>query len=55
MYKLTDIYRLIKEEQQFGEWEIYSDADGVIVDFNKGFYQIAHMQPKEYEKKYGGT
>jgi hypothetical protein len=56
MYKLTDLYRQLKEEEQaaqVSQYTIYCDMDGVICDFDKRFEQFGGMSPKEYESKYG--
>ena len=53
MYKLTDIYRQIKEEEQTYQYKIFCDMDGVLCDFDRRFEQFGSMKPKEYEAKYG--
>jgi hypothetical protein len=56
MYKLTDLYKQIKEEEQatqIAQYKIYCDMDGVLCDFDKRFEQFGGMSPKEYENKYG--
>jgi hypothetical protein len=56
MYKLTDLYKQIKEEEQatqVSQYKIYCDMDGVLCDFDKRFEQFGGMSPKEYESKYG--
>lgn len=55
-YKLTDIYRQLKEEEQaiqVSQYKIYCDMDGVLCDFDRRFDQFGGMSPKEYESKYG--
>lgn len=57
-YKLTDIYKQIKEEEAAAalpkqQYKIYCDMDGVLCDFDKRFEQFSGMSPKEYESKYG--
>jgi len=52
MYKLIEIYKLIKEEQ-FGDWEIYCDLDGVLSNFDSRFQQYGNMSPAKYEEKFG--
>lgn len=52
MYKLTDIYKQIKEEQ-LSQYKIYCDMDGVLCDFDKRFEEYAKMGPKTYESKFG--
>ena len=44
MYKLTDIYRQIKEEEQASQYKIYCDMDGVLCDFDKQFKQYAKIE-----------
>jgi len=42
MFKLTDLYKQLKEEATEGpqsQYKIYCDMDGVLVDFDKG-YQV---------------
>jgi len=51
MYKLTDIYQQIKEEQS--QYKIYCDMDGVIADFDNRFQQVTYMYPLGYEHIYG--
>jgi FMN phosphatase YigB (HAD superfamily) len=53
MYKLTDIYKQIKEESQSSQYKIYCDMDGVLCDFDKRFEEYAKMGPKAYESKFG--
>lgn len=56
MYKLTDLYRQLKEEEQaaqVSQYKIYCDMDGVICDFDKRFEQFGGMSPKTYEDKFG--
>jgi len=56
MYKLTDLYRQLKEEEQAAQtsqYKIYCDMDGVLCDFDRRFEQFGGMGPKEYESKYG--
>lgn len=55
-YKLTDIYRQIKEEEQASkilQYKIYCDLDGVLADFDRRFEEFSGMNSKEYESKYG--
>ena len=55
-YKLTDIYKQLKEEEQAAnasQYIIYCDMDGVIADFDKRFQEFGGMSPKAYEAKYG--
>jgi len=55
-YKLTDIYRQLKEEEQaaqVSQYKIYCDMDGVLCDFDRRFEQFGGMSPKEFESKYG--
>jgi len=56
MYKLTTIYKQIKEEEkasQLSKYIIFCDMDGVICDFDKRFEQFGGMSPRAYEIKYG--
>jgi hypothetical protein len=56
MYKLTDIYRQIKEEEIASptqQYKIYCDMDGVLCDFDRRFDQFGGIPSKEYESKYG--
>lgn len=55
-YKLTDIYKQLKEEEQstqVAQYKIYCDMDGVLCDFDRRFDQFAGIKPREYETKYG--
>ena len=43
MYKLTDLYKQIKEEateEPQSQYKIYCDMDGVLVDFDKGYKEL---------------
>ena len=42
MYKLTDLYKQIKEEetQSSPQYKIYCDMDGVLVDFDRGYKEL---------------
>ena len=56
MYKLTDLYKQIKEEAaeaQPSQYKIYCDMDGVICDFDKQFEQFGNMSARAYETKFG--
>lgn len=63
MYKLTDIYKQIKEEvqaAQVAQYIIYCDMDGVLCDFNRRFEQFSwdeekkkSLSPKEYKTTNG--
>lgn len=56
MYKLSDIYKQLKEEEQaaqVAQYKIYCDMDGVLCDFDRRFEQFAGMNSKEYESRYG--
>lgn len=56
MYKLTDLYLQLKEEEQASQiqqYKIYCDADGVLTDFNGRFEYFYGISPKEYEEKNG--
>jgi hypothetical protein len=55
-YKLTDIYKQLKEEEQstqVSQYKIFCDMDGVLCDFDRRFEQFGGMSPKEYETKNG--
>ena len=52
-YKLTDIYKQIKEEAEQtpqSQYKIYCDMDGVLCDFDSRFKQLnpEHLTPSEY-------
>jgi hypothetical protein len=56
-YKLTDIYKQIKEEAEQApqsQYKIYCDMDGVLCDFDSRFKQLnpEHLTSKEYIAKY---
>jgi hypothetical protein len=56
MYKLTDIYKQIKEEAQaaqVAQYIIYCDMDGVLCDFERRFEQFGGMSPNEYKTTKG--
>jgi len=56
MYKLTTLYKQLKEEEQAAQvakYKIFCDMDGVLCDFDRRFEQFAGMSPKEYESKFG--
>lgn len=56
MYKLTNLYKQLREEEQaaqVSQYKIYCDMDGVLCDFNRRFEQFGGMSPREYEAKYG--
>ncbi len=56
MYKLTDLYKQLKEEEQatqVSQYKIYCDMDGVLCDFDRRFEQFGGMSPKAYESEYG--
>lgn len=42
---------LLLESHKF--WEIYSDMDGVIANFEKGFHDLTGMSCSDFTKKYG--
>lgn len=58
-YKLTDIYKQIKEEetqpQPAQQYKIYCDMDGVIADFDKRFKDLnpEKLSAAQYQTKYG--
>jgi len=56
MYKLTALYKQIKEEEQatqVSQYKIFCDMDGVLCDFDRRFEQFGGMKPKEYESRFG--
>lgn len=55
MYKLTEIYKQLKEEEETNnsDWVLYVDMDGVLTDFDARFKQYAHFTPQDYEAKFG--
>jgi hypothetical protein len=55
-YKLTDLYKQLKEEEQatqVSQYKIFCDMDGVLCDFDRRFEQFGGMKPKEYESRFG--
>ena len=46
MYKLTDLYKQIKEEANATtpQYKIYCDMDGVLVDFDKGYKALTSKE-----------
>lgn len=55
-YKLTDLYKQLKEEEQEAQvlqYKIYCDMDGVLCDFDSRFEQFSGASPRGYELKYG--
>jgi hypothetical protein len=55
MYKLTDLYKQLKEEEESTQspYKIYCDMDGVLTDFDARFIYFGNMDPRAYESKYG--
>ena len=60
MYKLTDLYKQIKEEEAIQtepvqQYKIYCDMDGVLTDFDKRFKDSnpEKLSPSQYQTKYG--
>ena len=56
MYRLTDLYKQLKEEEQaaqVSQYKIFCDMDGVLCDFDRRFDQFAGIKPKEYESRFG--
>jgi len=56
MYKLTALYKQIKEEEQaiqVSKYKIFCDMDGVLCDFDERFEQFGGMAPGPYKTKYG--
>ena len=57
-YKLTDLYKQIKEEATEApqsQFKIYCDMDGVLTDFEKRFEDLnpEHLKTRDYTAKYG--
>jgi hypothetical protein len=57
-YKLTDLYKQIKEEATEApqsQYKIYCDLDGVLTDFEKRFEDLnpEHLKTRDYTAKYG--
>ena len=55
MYKLTDLYKQLKEEEESTKspYKIFCDMDGVLTDFDARFRYFGNMDPRAYESKYG--
>ena len=60
MYKLTDLYKQLKEEEvvpvePFHHYELYCDMDGVLTDFDKRFKSLnpEHLTAAQYQAKNG--
>lgn len=56
MYKLTDLYKQIKEEEielQKSLYSFYCDMDEVLCDFPRRFEQFGGMPKEEYESRFG--
>jgi len=56
MYKLTNLYKQIKEEEtaaQVSQYKIFCDMDGVLCDFHRRFEQFGGFSPEEYKAKNG--
>ena len=55
MYKLTALYKQLKEEEQaaqVAQYKIFCDMDGVLTDFNKRFEYFGGLTPDEYQAKF---
>jgi len=55
MYKLTALYKQLKEEEQaaqVAQYKIFCDMDGVLTDFDKRFEYFGGMVPDEYQAKF---
>jgi hypothetical protein len=57
-YKLTDLYKQIKEEStepEVQQYKIFCDMDGVLTDFDKQFKDLnpEHLSSSQYQTKYG--
>ena len=56
MYKLTALYKQLKEEEQaaqVSQYKIYCDMDGVLCDFDRRFEQFGGMNPNTYRNEKG--
>lgn len=60
MYKLTDLYRQLKEEEAVPteptpQYTLYCDMDGVLTDFDKRFKSLnpEHLTAAQYQAKNG--
>ena len=57
MYKLTDLYKQLKEEETEPQqqYKIYCDMDGVLTNFEGRFKSLnpEHLSPAQYQAKYG--
>ena len=58
MYRLTDLYKQIKEESTEPsqlQYKIYCDMDGVLTDFDENFksLNLKKLSPDQYKSKYG--
>jgi hypothetical protein len=51
MYRLTDLYKQIKEEETSPspQYKIYCDMDGVLVDFDKGYQQLTGKETQHVD------
>jgi len=56
MYKLTDLYKQLKEEETEPQqqYKIYCDMDGVLTNFESRFKSLnpEHLSPAQYQAKY---
>ena len=55
MYKLTALYKQLKEEEQaaqVAQYKIFCDMDGVLTDFDKRFEYFGGLTPDEYQVKF---
>ena len=60
MYKLTDLYKQLKEEESVSteptpQYTLYCDMDGVLTDFDKRFKSLnpEHLTAAQYQAKNG--
>jgi len=60
MYKLTDLYKQLKEEESVPteptpQYTLYCDMDGVLTDFDKRFKSLnpEHLTAAQYQAKNG--
>lgn len=55
MYKLTALYKQLKEEEQaaqVAQYKIFCDMDGVLTDFDKRFEYFGGLTPDEYQARF---
>lgn len=51
---MISLTKILKESKDVNKYKIYTDADGVLTDFNSRFKQYSGgISPYQYEKKFG--